>query len=162
MQRNARPCNANGATQPTLTRKSHGRGIYVKPVDERKRPIRGLWIRNGSFYARLVIEDSTSGKKSVRRVRLEKADTVAQAQAELRRLLTKREDGNLPAIKLSPKFSEFADHYLEIAKACKRPGTVETEMAHLNSWKAHLGDTRLAHIKRPAIDGFITKRKAEG
>ena len=82
--------------------------MYVKAVDERKRPIRGLWVRNGNYYARLVIEDDSSGKKSVRRVRLEKAEPVAQAQAELRRLLTKREDGNPPAVKLTPKFSEFA------------------------------------------------------
>ena len=96
------------------------------------------------------------------RVRLENARTVAQAQAELRRLLTQREDGALPVAKLTPKFSELARHYLEIAQATKRSSTLETETAHLHAWIAHLGGTRLSHIKRPAIDGFITKRKTQG
>ncbi len=30
---------------------------YLKVFDERKHPIRGLWVRNGRYYAQLTIED---------------------------------------------------------------------------------------------------------
>jgi hypothetical protein len=36
--------------------------------DERKRPIRGLWARNGRYYAQLAMEDLETGPKRVRRV----------------------------------------------------------------------------------------------
>ena len=52
----------------------------------RKLPIRGLWQRNDKFHARLTIEDSSTGRKQVQRVPLEKAKTVAQPQTELRKL----------------------------------------------------------------------------
>ena len=59
-------------------------------MDGRKRPIRGLWQRNQKFYARISVEDPGTGRKQVRRVPLAAA-TAAQAQADLRRLVTKRE-----------------------------------------------------------------------
>ncbi|MBM3835160.1 MAG: hypothetical protein FJ403_18180 [Verrucomicrobia bacterium] len=34
----------------------------------------GLWERNGAFYAQLSLPDSTTGRKTVRRVRLEDKD----------------------------------------------------------------------------------------
>jgi len=40
------------------------------------------------------------------------AETAAQAQAELRRLKTKREDNALPILRLTPKFREYAAQYL--------------------------------------------------
>lgn len=36
---------------------------YVKVLDRRKQPIRGLWVCNGRFYAQLKIEDSADGGK---------------------------------------------------------------------------------------------------
>jgi hypothetical protein len=41
---------------------------YQKVRDGRKQPIRGLWVRNGRFYARLTVEDPNMGEKSVRRI----------------------------------------------------------------------------------------------
>ena len=43
---------------------------YQKVHDERKRPIRGLWVRNGRYYAQMTLEDEHTGRKQVRRVPL--------------------------------------------------------------------------------------------
>src|ERR1700678_4215601 len=92
--------------------KVHRSTAYQKVSDARKRPIRGLWRRNDRFYARISVEDPGNGRKEVRRVPLEAAHTVAQAQAELRRLLTKRDEHALPILKLTPKFSDYVNGYL--------------------------------------------------
>ena len=60
---------------------------YSKVFDERKRPIRGLWVRNGRYYAQLTIEDEHTGRKQVRRVPLEGAATPAQARQQLEDLM---------------------------------------------------------------------------
>lgn|GEM_PF-5920596 len=110
MQTNATPRNgATGAAHHPSTH--HRAGTYQKALDGRKRPIRGLWQRNGKFYARISVEDPGTGRKQVRRVPLAAA-TAAQAQTELRRLLTKREENALPILKLTPKFKEYATQYL--------------------------------------------------
>jgi integrase len=149
----------NGAVQ----RQTHRGATYQKVFDLRKRPVRGLWQRNGRFYARLAVEDHETGKKTVRRVPLS-VDSVAQAQAELRRLQTKRENNALPILKQTPKFSEYVDKsylaFYEAVKDAKRPRTLETEKGHLTFWKAHLGDTRLDRITRAMINAFIAKRQA--
>src|SRR6266478_6113663 len=113
MESNGRPCLGQAEIQPSSNRRSHRRGIYAKALDGRKRPMRGVWIRNGSFYARLTVVDPNTGKKEVRRVRLEKATTPAQAQDELRRLKTRREDDDLPVLRRCPKFSDYYKEYLK-------------------------------------------------
>ena len=40
-------------------------------MDKRKRPIRGLWERNGRYYAQLTVEDQVTGIKQVKRVPME-------------------------------------------------------------------------------------------
>ena len=37
---------------------------YQKVRDGGKRPIRGLWVRNGRYYARLKVEDPDTGHKT--------------------------------------------------------------------------------------------------
>jgi hypothetical protein len=36
-------------------RRKHRTAPYQRVMDERKRPIRGLWVRNGRYYAQLTI-----------------------------------------------------------------------------------------------------------
>ena len=78
--------------------------------DQRKRRVRGLWERNGAYYAQLTVTDETTGKKVVRRTRLEDADgkplpTVADAVKGMNKLKVKREDSDLS---LSPKRTIFS------------------------------------------------------
>ena len=106
MKGQVRQCDGTAADSSLLDSRSQRGGTYHKVLDGRKRPIRGLWKRNERFYARLAVTDSETGKTDVRRIPLEGVTTVAQAQAELRRLQTKREDGDLPVLKQAPKFCE--------------------------------------------------------
>ena len=138
---------------------------YQKVCDERKRPIRGLWVRNGRYYAQLTVEDEHTGQKQVRRVPLEGATTPAQANQKFEELRVNRRKGRLPVLKLTPKFSEFADAYMAFykqAKDAKRASTLETEQYAINQWKTHLGHMRLDKIKRIHINDFIAARQAAG
>lgn len=138
---------------------------YQKVRDGRKQPIRGLWVRNGRYYARLSVEDQNTGKKGVRRIPLEGAETVSQAILALKKLQTKRDDNTLPVLKQTPKFSDYVKSYFsffEQVKDAKRPRTLETERGHLNKWVEHLCDTRLDRINKAKINAFIAKRQGEG
>jgi integrase len=137
---------------------------YQKVRDGRKQPIRGLWVRNGRFYARLTVEDANTGKKGVRRVPLE-VETAAEAVAALKKLQTQRADNELPVLKQTPKFSDYVETYFAhfaALKDAKRPKTIENERGHLNRWKEHLKDTRLDRITKPMIAEFRVTRKNEG
>lgn len=144
---------------------AHLSGTYQRVLDGRKHPIRGLWRRNGHFYARLNFTDPQTGARETRRVRLTQAHTLPQAQAELRRLQTRRETEDLPVLRRCPKFSdylqEYQAYYAQVTDA-KRPRTLATEKVHLRAWEAHLGDTRLNHITPAMIRAFIAKRQGEG
>src|ERR1035438_9747384 len=140
MQANATPFDGQKpakSQKPVVSKQSHAAAPYQKVVDGRKRPIRGLWIRGDRYYARVSVEDFNTGRKQVRRVPLEGAESVAQAVAQMRRLLTRREDNALPVLKRTPKFSEYARQYLDYFKTvkdAKRPKTLQTESGHLNAW----------------------------
>jgi integrase len=138
---------------------------FQKVLDSRNHPIRGLWQRNKRFYARITVENPNDGKKEVRRVPLENAQTVAEARKALNRLLTQRENNDLPSLQRSPKFEEYAQTYLDhlaIVVDAKRPATVQKERYTLRLWREHLGSTRLHHINRAMINAFIAKRQATG
>jgi integrase len=138
-------------------------GLYQKVYNGRKQAIRGLCIRNGRFYARLSIEDPNTGKKAVRRIPLE-AQTTPQAESELRRLKSKRDENALPVLKRTPKFCDYVKTYFEFyekVKDAKRPKTLQTEHGHLTRWIEHLGENRLDKITKPMINGFISKRQGE-
>ena len=64
-----------------------------------------------SSYAQASLPDE-SGVVKVRRVRLT-ATTVAGAAAELRRLMNRREEEQLPLMTQAPKFDEYAEKYIE-------------------------------------------------
>lgn len=156
-----RPLRLHGST---LSSSKHGRAKYTRAYDDRKRPIRGLWVRNGRFYAQLTVADALSGKKSVRRVPLT-CDTVAGARKEMEKLRVKRDENSLPVLKRTPKFVTYADDYisyLEQVKDAKRPSTIAKEKSALAQWKEHLHDLRINQITRAHINSFILKRQAAG
>ena len=91
MKRMATPSNRTGSSS------SSRRYKYTKVLDNRKHAIRGLWRRNGSFVARITVEDD-AGRKAVKWVPLN-AETAAAAQEEFRTLLVERSE-RIPAIPL--------------------------------------------------------------
>lgn len=160
---------ATGSNEPSSHRRqSHGPN-FAKALDGRKRPIRGLWVRNGRFYARLNLENPVTGIKKTRRVPLADKDgnrvqTVVQAVAELKRLQTQRADGTLPALERTPRFVDYAVRYLEFissGQGTKKPGTVEKERTILGRWAGFFGELRLNQIKRFHVNRFIEGRLKE-
>ena len=172
MQCNATDINQAGATSTGETEKrpSHA-PQFIKVLDGRKHPIRGLWrTKTGRYYAQLKFEDSTTGGAVVRRVRLvdkgkQPVTTVAQAVAELARLRTKRADDDLPVLRRTPRFGEYADHYLEFIKAgdgMKKPGTIIKEESTLREWKEQIGGVHLDKIRPYHITQFQKRRLDAG
>ena len=149
-------------------RRSHP-AIFSKVVDGRKQPIRGLWVRNGRFYAQLKIENAITGIKKTKRVPLVDKDgnpveTVAQATSELKRLQTQRADNALPVLQRTSKFQDYVKQYLTFigsGQGAKKPGTVEKEKAILGRWIEAIGSLRLDQVKRVHINRFIEARLKE-
>jgi integrase len=149
-------------------RQSHAL-TFAKVLDGRKQPIRGLWVRNGRFYARLNVENPLTGIKKTRRVPLvdkdgKAAETVPQAVAELRRLQTHRGDNTLRTVERTAKFKAYALKYLEFVSSgagAKKPGTVEKEKTILGRWIDAIGELRLDQIKRVHVNRFIESRLKE-
>lgn len=145
---------------------------FTKVLDGRKHPIRGLWrTKTGRYYAQLRFEDSTTGEVKTRRVLLLDKDTkqpvttVAQAVAEMARLRTNRADGNVPVLKRTPLFKEYADHYLELMKAgdgMKKPGTLIKEESTLEELKKLIGGVHLNKIRPFHVTQFQKRRLDAG
>ncbi len=151
-----------------VKRQVHHAGSFAKVLDGRKQPIRGLWIRNGRYYARLSVENS-NGEKQIKWVPLmnpegNAVDTRAQAEAELARLRTQRTDDTLPALGRTPTFAAYADAYLVHVKAGheKKASTIEKDESIIGLWKDHLGCIRLDKIRPVHVAGMMNKRLAAG
>ena len=161
MQSNAMPITASPSTN--VAARSHRAGTYKKVMDQRKRPIRGLWRRNARYYAQVTIEDPNTGVKHVRRVPLEGATTDSQAVAKLHELVTQRRKGALPTLKRTPKFADYAEQYFDYyrqVKDDKRESTLYTERLAINRWIEHLGHVRLDRITRAMVNSYIAKRQS--
>ena len=157
--------NSTDTAGTTGKRQSHA-ATFSKVLDGRKQPIRGLWQRNGRFYAQITLENQISGIKKVRRIPLKDkdskpVDTVPQALAEMKRLQIKRTDNELPVLTRTPKFADYVEHYLAFissGQGTKKSGTIQKERTTLGQWVDHVGNLRLDQIKRVHVNRFIEKR----
>ena len=161
------------ATESEQTTDSHNQSHaaeFTKVLNGRKQPIRGLWVRNGRFYAQLTFEDGNTGEKKTRRVALvDKAgssvQTVAQAVEEMNRLKVRRSENDLPVLTRTPKFNDYVKAYLEFIKSgdgTKKPRTIQKEEYALNGWLKHMGGVHLDKIRRVHINAYIAKRLEAG
>ena len=143
-------------SQSSKPRSSH-RYSYQKVLDNRKHPIRGLWRRNGKFYARLTVEDD-AGRKKLQWATLNAA-TAAEAQSELRTLLVERKDNNLRQLSRSPLFTDYLNKvYMPLlATSGKKPATIVTEKSHYKRWDAALGHLRLDKIRSNHVEAALGK-----
>jgi integrase len=138
---------------------SRRRHSYSKVLDNRKHPVRGLWRRNGSFYARVTVEDET-GHKKLSWVPLA-ARSASEGQTELRKLLTERDENRLRHVGRSPTFAEYlSETYLPLlAGTGKKRDTIITEKTHYERWRVALGHLRLDKIKPShVLDALNTLR----
>ena len=156
--------STNGAN--TVGKRQSHATTFSKVLDGRKQPIRGLWERNGRYYAQITLENQISGEKTVRRVPLKDKDgkpveTVPQALAEMKRLQVKRTDNELPVLTRTPKFADYALHYLGFissGQGTKKSGTIQKERTTLAQWTEHIGQLRLDQVKRVHVNRFMEKR----
>ncbi|MBI2926409.1 MAG: tyrosine-type recombinase/integrase [Verrucomicrobia bacterium] len=144
------------------SRSSSRQHRYTKVLDNRKHAIRGLWRRNGSFVARITVEDD-AGRKAVKWVPL-KAETAAEAQDEFRTLLVERSEDRLRHIGRCPKFADYVEQtYLSrLATSGKKPDTHVTEKVHLKQLRESLGHLHLDKIKPYHVSGHLQKLKQQG
>ena len=114
---------------------------YIKVFDSRKRRVRGLWQRNGRFFANLTVADDL-GRKTSRMVPLSGA-TLDEAKADYARLTTERADDRLRPLGLTPLLADYIEVHLQaLAVSGKRASSVQKETAYLKRWSAKLGQLR--------------------
>lgn len=149
----------NGARKAT-------RSDFKKVFDSRNRRVRGLWQRNGIFYAQL----SLPGGKGAARIRLQDTDqhdpqTVPQAVAAMQELLSKRRAGDLlPSTKSAPTLERAAKDYFEEQEALKvkRPGSIARERSCMKRWNAFIGGMLVGQINDDHVAEFALQCKAAG
>ena len=101
---------------------------YTKVKDRRGQPIRGLWKRCGTYYARVTVEDP-NGIRRDRRFALE-ASNLSEAKEELARLRAEPPKPNLGK-KSVPLFPNFWPSYIEAVRHQKRERTIKSEQMFL-------------------------------
>ena len=157
-------------TSEAKNQASHDYARYQKVRDGRKQGIRGLWVRNGRYYAQLSVCDPGTGATSVRRIPLEVKEngvlrpvaTVPEAVAAMAKLKTQRADQSLPVLKQTPKFCDYViDYFAKPVTLNKQPKTIQTEKGHLKQWVQHLGEVRIDRITKPMVAEFRDKRLKE-
>jgi integrase len=145
---------------------------YEKVFDSRHRRARGLWKRNGTFFAQMRVQGHTQPV----RYPLHSAKTVAEAITEQQVLKKKRREGTLewpPAgsrsrevvveqgAELARTLSKAIDDYLVHIKHMgkKRKGTIEKETTSLNHWKEKFGSLEVAAFTFGHVHQFASWRK---
>src|SRR6267142_6977904 len=137
------------------------RNKWQKVFDNRRRRIRGLWLRNGVYYAQLRLDD----ERVARRVPLHKAETIAQATAAMQGLKTKRTEGSLQIAKVRgvPTLKEAGETYLNNLKAVgnKSESTQDLHGHCLDRWNEFSGNTPITKIDAGFVHRFAEWRKPQ-
>jgi len=150
-------------TQKTQSILKNHLAKFIPVRDSRNRRVRGLYQRNGRYYAQLWI-DRGYGKKSARRFPLFTPDnlparTLQEAKEALEVKRHERREDALPLLGRKPIFGDYCDTYFEKARVQrKRPGTIENERQAIARWRSHLGHLRIDKVTTPMITGFLEKR----
>lgn len=137
---------------------------YQIVLDYRKRPIKGLYQRHETYYARVKTKDSLTEKPKLAWFRLE-ATGLDEARNALKKLQVQQAEGTLVAPVQAPKFDEFAQKYLDYydkVPDAKTPKTMASEKAHVRNLVEHFSGTRLNKITLPMVRGYIVKRQQAG
>ena len=134
---------------------------FVPALDTRKRKIRGLWIRNGKFYAQMRVAVGNGTTRAIR-VALD-ATTLDDANTELQAKRTEKKKGELHLPGHRPKFSDLVAQYKTSADfLSKKEGTRQNETQALNRWVERVGGIRIDWIKTDSLSTFRDMRKNEG
>lgn len=123
--------------------------------------MRGLWQRNGHFYANMSVADDL-GRKTPRWVLLV-GDRLDDAKADYARLQTERADDRLRPRGLTPKLSDYIGVYEQQLEASgKRATTVAKEKSYFKRWSAKIGHVRLNKLRPHHLSRVLTELAGEG
>jgi integrase len=127
--------------------------VNFKKVTHAGQPVRGLWERNGIFYAQITVS------KKVTRKRLE-AETVPQAVSELHYV---KHGVRLGEIVQHGKdtFADVAARY-QADSHHKRPGTVASEASCITRITAYFSNCQLCEITQNDIKSYRNIRQSQG
>jgi len=129
--------------------------------DSRNRKVRGLWRRGEKLY----MQTRVSGERSARRVPL-KSTTLEAARAEMADIKKQKRIEGLPDTGLRPRFSDYANKYLEFHRTAsdsgKKARTIDREGHSLVHWIAAIGNVRLDKITKPMITSVVKSRLSAG
>ncbi len=138
-----------------------GRYSYTKVLDNSKRPVRGLWKRNGRFVARLAVEDA-AGRKVTRWITLEAA-TMAKATEEMRTIHVERKENRMRHVGMTPKLADYVTTHLEkLQTSGLRPATVSKSRTNLRRWAEAIGHHHLDKVRPYHVNGHLTELRKRG
>ena len=159
MKRKEALCSVPGAAAQGGRR--HRPHEYQKALDVRKHPIRGIWLRNGFYIARLNVSPAGTGKPRPTWVTLTdplggKISSFAEARAALEKLRTQRIEEDLPVTGRGPTLRDYIPEYLKHRETltgadAKRPATLAKDKSLLARWSESVGHLRLNQIKSAHI-----------
>ncbi len=118
---------------------------FRRVFDKANRRVRGLWLRNGSYYVQCTITHPSTGLKRVTKLKLEHADTLEKAKIEAAKVKDNAAKGIGTFGPLGPTFKTYRGHYKKaVHKAAK---TMANEDHFLRQWEKFLGeDCRITRI----------------
>jgi integrase len=118
---------------------------FIRVLDGRKQPVRGLWKRGELYYAQLV----QNGRQIKERL---EAQTDAQAIAALNTLKVRRSEGKLKIVRHAPKLADAIEEYKASSVfLSKREATRKNETTYFKAWKERLGERRVDRISTTDI-----------
>ena len=131
--------------------------IYQKVFASRKRRVRGLWQRNGRFFANLTVADDL-GRKTSKWVPLEGA-SLPEAKADYDRLRVERVDDRLRPMGLTPTLRAYIhDTYeAQLEASGKRKSSTDKELSYLKRWSGKIGHLRLNKLRAHHLNRFLTE-----
>ncbi len=120
-----------------------------KQVFHNGRRLRGLWSRNGRFYAQMAVE--TGGVMRVTKMLLE-AQTAPKAAEEMAALKRKRDKGTLEKITHAPKLTNaIAEYKASATFTSKSANSQRSEVTYLALWQERLGQMSVDKIRKQHI-----------
>jgi integrase len=133
-------------------------GSFQRVYDNRNRRVRGLWQRNGTFYAQMRVP----GHQSPVKLPLQDAPTVPQAVTAMQVLKARKQGGALVVQKSKgiPTFAELSGEYLREMRALKskKDGTIKREASGISKLQDFLGGRPANKIQMKDAFAYATWR----
>ena len=137
-----------------------GSNQAFKQAFHKGRRIRGLWTRNGRFYAQMSVE--TGGVMKVTKMALD-AQTPTQAIEKMADLKSERRKGTLVKMTHAPKLTDaIAEYKASSTYTSKSPASQRGETTYLNLWQDKLGQICVDKIRKQHILAVRDDLTSEG